>query len=108
MKVGDLVMTTAIEVRTDPGPRPAMRASFKANKGSAFVFLNFGTVSNCDEVDERVSKVMAALGWVACDDVQGLRAALAAQAANGGAVQAGPMTCTADVEHDHSEGGHHD
>lgn len=77
MKIGDLVMTAAIEVRTDPGPRPAMRASFKANKGSAFVFLNFGTVQSADEVDARVLKVMDALGWVACDNIEGLRAALA-------------------------------
>jgi hypothetical protein len=78
MKIGDLVMTTAIEVRTDPTPRPAMRASFKANKGSAFVFLNFGTVQSTDEVDDRVQKVMSALGWIPCDDVDALRAALVA------------------------------
>lgn len=78
MKVGDLVMTNKIEVRTDPGPRPSIRANFKANPGHAFVFLNFGTVQSTDEVDDRVLKVMKALGWVACDDIDGLRAALAA------------------------------
>lgn len=76
MKIGDLVMTSAIEVRTDPSPRPMMRASFKANKGNAFLFLNFGTVQSNDEVDDRVQKVMAAMGWIACDDITGLRAAL--------------------------------
>jgi hypothetical protein len=55
-----------------------MRASFKANKGSAFVFLNFGTVQSTDEVDDRVQKVMSALGWIPCDDVDALRAALVA------------------------------
>lgn len=89
MKVGDLVMTNAITVRTDPGPRPMMTAGFKANKGSAFVFLNFGTVQSNDEVDERVTKVMHALGWIACDNIEGLRAALKeAEAASSAASQA--------------------
>jgi hypothetical protein len=77
MKIGDLVMTNKIEVRTDPGPRPHMRATFKANPNHAFVFLNFGTVKSNDEVDDRVKRVMGALGWVACNDVEGLRRALA-------------------------------
>jgi hypothetical protein len=77
MEIGDLIMTNKIEVRTDPGPRPAMRATFKSNPGTAFVFLNFGTVQSNADVDERVKQVMAHLGWVACDDVEGLRAALA-------------------------------
>jgi hypothetical protein len=84
MKIGDLVMTTAIEVRSDLAPRPRMRASFKANKGSAFVFLNFGTVQSSDEIDDRVLKVMSALGWVPCDDVNALRAALTAAEASQG------------------------
>jgi len=76
MKIGDLIMTNKIEVRTDPGPRPAMRANFKANPGHAFVFLNFGTVKSNDEVDDRVKRVMSHLGWIACDDIDGLRKAL--------------------------------
>lgn len=84
MKIGDLVMTSKIEVRTDPGPRPMMRANFKANPGHAFVFLNFGTVQSVDEVDDRVLKVMDALGWVAADNIEGLRRALAEAEATAG------------------------
>lgn len=77
MKTGDLVLTNSLTVRSEPGPRPGMTAGFKAIKGHAFLMLNFGTVASLDEVDNRVEKVMEALGWVPADNIEKLRQALA-------------------------------
>jgi hypothetical protein len=76
VKAGDVVMTSAIEVRTSFDKR-AIRAGFKANPGHMMVFLSLGGVASDQEADGRAEKVLRALGWIPCDDIEGLRAALA-------------------------------
>jgi hypothetical protein len=75
MKTGDLFLTTNFKARTEP-VKPRLEVGWKAERGSAFLCLNFGTVKSLDEVDDRVKRVMSHLGWIACDDVAGLRRAL--------------------------------
>ena len=54
-----------------------MNVNLKSHPGHAFVFLNCGPVQSVDEIDDRWSTVMSAMGWISIDDIDGLRRALA-------------------------------
>ena len=63
MKIGEVVLTRSIEVRSDATPRPDVRATIKARPGYALCLLNLGAVTPETNVGEHAKQVLKDLGW---------------------------------------------
>lgn len=83
MKIGDIFLTNGFESRSQVGPRPSVRAKWKAKPGFSFVLLNLGTVEHEDKMGEQAERVLNALGWFPLPDVIGLDEGLEAAFAKG-------------------------
>jgi hypothetical protein len=62
MRSGEVVYTNSIEVRNRPGPKPELRATFKAPKDKSFVFLCIGAVGEPLN-EQQLKEVLASWGW---------------------------------------------
>ena len=45
MSAGDLIITTAVEKRSDTSKRPALRSKWKTSPGHLLIMMDLGTVS---------------------------------------------------------------
>lgn len=70
MRVGDVVMATSIQVRTDV-VKPSMRASFKSNPKTAMVFIACGSVGPDGDKTLQARQVLEYLGWTASPEREG-------------------------------------
>ncbi len=62
MNIGDVIMTTSIEVRSAI-VKPRIRATFKSKQNSAMVFIACGSVEVGDNEVEQARRVLEYMGW---------------------------------------------
>lgn len=62
MKLGDVVMTTSIEVRSAV-VKPGMRVTFKSKPNTAMVFIACGGVGAGENPHRQAERVLERLGW---------------------------------------------